>query len=600
MRLFVLLSLTLLAPLAHAAPAPATSPAVHYTLRFPAPQTHYFEVEAQIPTQGADTLEVFMPVWAPGSYLVREFSRHVEHVRALDTGGRPLPVAKSAKNRWQITSAGTTSVHLHYRVYGNEMSVRTNFVDADLAMLSPPATFISPVLGLDRPYTVTIERPKAWRSAHTSLEKTAPDTYRAPDFDTLIDSPIVAGTPTVEGFTIDGIEHALITFDADERFDPARATRDLAKLVATHRTFWGRLPDYEHYLFLNMLVGRGGGLEHSSSTVIMGHRRIQQTPADYENWLRLVSHEFFHAWNVKRLRPETLGPFDYERENHTESLWIAEGITSYYDTLLARRAGLVKDALVLERLSKKIAALQAAPGRTVRSLALASYDAWIRYYRPDENSANTNISYYTKGSVVAFLLDAEIRQRTKGTKSLDHVMRAAWAKLGAKGYTPEGFTAVINDVTGSDLTPWIAAAVDGTGELDYTTALKWWGLRFKPIETKPDAPRPGWLGLKTSDEPRATITQVRADGPAHLAGLNVGDELLAIDNDRVPPEWSDALKHTTPGQTAQILVSRRGSLRRIPVKFAAPPKAQWTLEVDPKASKAQSARFKAWMAGPGR
>ncbi len=609
LRPLVLLSLVLtaalLAPPAAAAPPPEPA-AVRYTVRLPSPHTHYYEVEATYPQAGP--LTVFMPVWTPGSYLVREYARHVERLTAHDPAGRPLPVEKTAKNRWTIDGQTAAPITLRYRVYAFELSVRTNFLGADFGLLNGAATFLAPV-GADprTPYALSVEPPAGWQ-VHTALPAHpdgAPNHRLAPDLDTLIDSPVLMGPLTTQTFTVAGVDHTLVTAGgAAHGFDPLRAAEDLSKLVDAHRRFWGGLPDYDHYLFLNVLAGGGGGLEHRASTVIMGEPDLMRAPDAYRGWLRLASHEFFHTWNVKRLRPVELGPFDYERENHTRSLWIAEGVTSYFDALLWRRAGLATDDHLLERLSDKIKRLQTTPGRHVRSLELASFDAWIRAYRPDENSVNSDISYYTKGAVVAFLLDARIQRLSGGKRTLDDVMRAAWARYADRaGFTTDAFYALASEIAGHDLSDFFDAAAAGTAELDYAPALAWFGLRFKaPAPPEPGAPISGWLGLRADGaDGRLTVNAVPTGTPAAKAGLAPGDELIALDDRRLDPTgWDAARAKYAPGTTGQLLVSRRGTLRRLPVTFGAAPTDTWTLERDPKATAAQQARFARWVGAPAK
>jgi predicted metalloprotease with PDZ domain len=589
----------------HADPAAAQTAAepLRYTLSFPAPQTHYMEISVAVPTDRRPDVELMMAVWTPGSYLVREYERNVEAVTAASPDGRALPVVKSDKNRWRVTTGGAPSVTVRYRVYGREMSVRTNWVEAGFALVNGAPTFLTLADRTPRAHEVTITPAAGWSRSMTGLPEMAGGShrYRAPDFDTLADSPILIGNPTVYEFTVDGKKHYLVNEGEGGVFDGARAAKDLEAIVREHRRMWGPLP-YDKYLFLNLLVEAGGGLEHKNSTVLMGSRWLTRTRRSYISWLDLASHEFFHVWNVKRLRPVELGPFDYENEVHTKSLWIAEGVTEYYADLAVHRAGLMTRDEYLDSLSDRIEELQTTPGRLVQSAEMASFDAWIKYYRPDENSINTSISYYTKGSVVALLLDARIRKATNGARSLDDVMKAAYDKYsGMRGYTADEFRAVAEQVAGTSLKAFWDAAVTGTEELDYKEALETLGLRFRSVAVPADRPGRPWLGITTrNDAGRLLVSQVRRDTPAMTAGLNVDDEIIAIGDYRVRADRLDnRLDQYRPGDKVTLLVARREQLLRLEVTFGTEPPRAWRLEVNPSATDAQQSSRGRWL-NPGR
>jgi predicted metalloprotease with PDZ domain len=588
----------------HAAAARAQSAPepIRYTLSFPAPQTHYVDITATVPTGRRPDVELMMPVWTPGSYLVREYARNVEALTAAGPDGRPLDVDKSKKNHWRIATGGAPTITVKYRVYCREMSVRTNWVEADFAMLNGAPTFITLADLTPRPHEIVINPAAGWKRSVTALPpmNDGEHRYRAPDYDTVVDSPIVIGNPAVYDFEVDGKKHSLVNVGEGGVFDGARAARDLEAIVKEDRRLWGFLP-YDRYIFFNMITESGGGLEHKNSTVLMTNRWSTRTRRAYLGWLELASHEYFHAWNIKRLRPAELGPFDYENENITRSLWIAEGFTDYYADLQVLRAGLQTRDEYLEDLSSTIELLQTTPGRLVQSAEMASFDAWIKYYRPDENSNNTSISYYTKGTVIAFLLDAKIRKATNGAKSLDDVMRLAYEKFsGPKGYTPEQFRAVIEQVAGRSLQGFWETTIEGTSELDYTEALDAFGLRFKPAAQQPAdrASRP-WLGITTrNDDGRLVITQVQRGSPADVAGLNVDDEILAIDEFRVRADrLENRLEQYKSGDRVSVLVARREQLVRIPTTFGAEPQRAWRVEVNPAATDAQRRLLDGWLRG---
>jgi len=586
----------------HAAAAGAqTAPEpIRYTLSFPAPQTHYVEVTATVPTGRRADVDLMMAVWTPGSYLVREYARNVEAVTAAGPDGRALDVDKSKKNHWRIATGGAPSITLKYRLYCREMSVRTNWVESDFAMINGAPTFITLADLAPRPHEVIINPAPAWKRSVTPLPEMGggEHRYRAPDYDTLVDSPIVVGNPAVYDFVVDGKKHSLVNVGEGGVFDGTRAAKDLETIVKEDRRLWGFLP-YDRYVFFNMITESGGGLEHKNSTLLMTNRWTTRTRRAYLSWLELASHEYFHAWNVKRLRPAELGPFNYEDENITRSLWIAEGFTDYYAELQVHRAGLSTRDEYLEGLSNAIEALQTTPGRLVQSAEMASFDAWIKYYRPDENSPNTSISYYTKGTVIAFLLDAKIRKET--AKSLDDVMRLEYERFsGAKGYTPEEFRVEAEKVTGLNLKQFWDAAVESTAELNYSEALDTFGLRFKPVPP-PVADRPAktWLGITTrNDNGRLVVSQVQRGSPADVAGINVDDEILAIDDFRVRADrFENRLEQYKPGDKVSVLVARREQLLKVDVPLMSEPVRSWRLEVNPNATEIQRRELEAWLRG---
>jgi predicted metalloprotease with PDZ domain len=576
---------------------------IRYALSFTAPHTHYVEVRAEVPTSGRSEVELMMAVWTPGSYLIREYERHVENIAATGSG-TALAVTKTAKNRWAIATGGADTVIVTYRVYGREMSVRTNWIESGFALINGAPTFLTLADSHARPHEVTLTLPASWTRAMTALPTLAdrPHSFRAASYDMLVDSPILLGSQSMYDFEIDGRMHRLVNEGEAGVFDGARAAHDFESIAREQHRFWGTVP-YSSYVCLNLITESAGGLEHCDSAVLMTSRWATRTRKAYLGWLELASHELFHVWNGKRLRPTALGPFDYEREAHTRSLWVVEGITDYYGDLLLHRAGLSTREEFLSSLSNKIEALQTTPGRAVHSIVNASFDAWIKFYRPDENSPNTSISYYIKGSVVAFLLDVRIRRVSSGRRSLDDVMRAAYAKYsGERGYSEPEFRALVEDVAGASLESFWLSALEGTGELEYADALDALGLRFKTAE--PDTgktPRRATLGTVTKiDGGRLVVAQVKRGTAAHEAGLNVDDEIVAIDDFRIRPDQLEArMEQYVAGDRVALLVARRDRLIRLDVTLGAEPSKSWQLEPDPAATPGQRAGLDFWLAQSG-
>ncbi len=583
-----------------AAPAESqTLEPVRYTLSFPAPHTHYVEVEASVPTDGRPQIEVMMAVWTPGSYLVREYARHVEALTATDSNRASLGVEKTRKNRWRIVTGGARTVRLRYRVYAHEMSVRTNWVDEEFALLNGAPTFITLVESPSRrAHEVRVLLPNGWAQSLSGMQAgAAENTYVAPDYDTLVDSPIVAGTPSVYQFQISGKSHYLVDFRERGVWNGPQAVQDLAKIAETTSRFWGDVP-FDRFYFFNIIGAPRNGLEHKNSTVMNIPLESASSREGYLDWLSLAAHEYFHAWNVKRLRPVELGPFDYENEVYTKSLWFAEGVTDYYADVILSRAGVAIRDEYLNALSSQIRSLQTTPGRLEQSAEMASYDAWIKYYRTDENTPNTSISYYVKGAVVGFLLDAKLRRLTNGSKSLDDVMRVMYSRFsGDRGFSAEDLRTVAATVVGPanvrELRAWLDRALETTEELDYTEALDWFGLRLTPA---PEAPQP-WLGILTRiADQRTLVSEVRRGSPAFAAGVSVGDEVTALNGEPVQPgQLDDRLGKLTPGAKIGLSLSRSDAIRVIEITLGIDPGHGWTVSVSPVTTQQQQRNLEEWL-----
>jgi predicted metalloprotease with PDZ domain len=505
--------------LAAATPAlagPALEPIV-YTVKFPEPAKHYALVEAVVPTGKQAAVELMMPVWTPGFYRVENYAGKVDNLSARTPEGKMLPVEQPRKNRWRVQVGGAPAVVVSYRLGCTGRSVTGNWVGEDMLVLNGGPSFLTLAEKARRPHEVRLELPPGWKRPMTGLDPAPggkPDCYRAADFDTLVDSPIVAGNLAVREFEVGGSKHFLVNAGDFARWDGDRVARDVEKIVRAHQQMWGFLP-FKRYVFLFVFRPGGGGLEHANSTLVTTSPTGMQNPRGYQSWLGLVCHEYFHAFNAKRLRPAELGPFDYEKEPRTSGLWVAEGLTVYYDGLLLARAGLSGREECLARLSSRIRQLQTTPGRLVQSLEQASLDVWTSSFSGMGGGPKT-VSYYAKGPVVGFLLDARIRSATGGAKSLDDLMKLAYIRYsGERGFTEKQFREAASEVAGVDLAEWLNATVSSTKELDYEEALDWFGLRFAPangkeaastwrLEVRPDATAAqqdrlaAWLGPAAS------------------------------------------------------------------------------------------------------
>ncbi len=573
---------------------------IRYTLSFPAPHTHYVEVEASYPTEGRANIELMMAVWTPGSYLVREYERNVEALTAANQARAPLVVEKTRKNRWRITTGGAPAVWVRYRIYAHEMSVRTNWVDDELAVINGAPTFLTLVESpapARRAHEVRMVLPRAWKGSFSAMASGAGEnTYTAPDYDTLVDSPIVAGSPSVYEFSVQGRPHYLVNFRERGIWNGPQAARDLAVVSAAIASFWGQVP-FDRYYFFNIIGSARNGLEHKGSTMM--NTPLEADARDgYLQWLSLASHEYFHAWNGKRLRPVELGPFDYENEVYTRALWLVEGVTDYYADLMLARAGVVTPDEFLGALSAQIRNLQTTPGRLEQSVEMASYDAWIKYYRTDENTPNTSISYYVKGAVVGFLLDANIRRLTDGARSLDDVMRLMLKRFSAeKGFTREDVRAAAAEIVGpahaQDIRAWLEKALETTSELDYAAAIEWFGLRM----TSPSSAPRAWLGVTTRTENQKTVVSgIRRGSPAAAAGLSLLDEISAVNGVPLQPgQLTQRLAQFAPDTRVTFSVVRRDATTPIAITLGTDPGHGWVLSPSPGATRVQSQRLDAWV-----
>lgn len=576
--------------------SPAEEAAVDYLIDTSQLQNHRLIVTATVPPEAfpTDRREVGLPVWTPGSYKVRDYSRFLSTVTALNPGAS---VTKTAKNRWLVEGVPTNEpVRLSYEVYGHELTVRTNYFTPELSLVVGAATFVAPAPLQSQemvalPYSVEFQ---TTQPVYSGLRKLSEQKFKASDYVELVDSPFLLGDVTSHPFEVAGVPHFLVQAGDDRYWEVEKSLKDVSALIQETQKMWGDVP-YQRYLILNLITDTRGGLEHRNSTVVMAERFATRDKEKYLGWLSLISHEFFHTWNVKRLRPVSLRPFDFERETYTRSLWIAEGITSYYDDLLVRRAGLSTKDEYLKALSKQLNRLQQTPGRKHITLTDASFDAWIRLYQPTDDLHNSNISYYNKGAVVAWLLDTEIRKRTRGRKSLDDVMRKAYQTFQDEGFEEREFRRLVSSVAGSDFSQFFEKTLDSTEELDFTGALEYWNLSWEP---KDDSDGP-YLGVDLADGPRAVVEKVFEDSPAAKAGLAPGDELLSIDQIRLPATSPlSVLEHYEKDKEHTVLISRLGRLQEKTVVLDSEPYP--TRELDFKeAGKAAEAKWKSWL-GPDK
>lgn len=579
-------------------------PRIAYALAMTRPHTHLYEVTITIDGWSEPRLDLVMPSWTPGSYMIREYARHVQDFAATNDG-HPARWEKTAKDGWRVETTLAGRVRVSYRVYAHELTVRTCHLDGTHGFANGAAVFLFIPGRTQEPVTLEIAVPARWQVA-TGLEPLGGGNgvfrFRARDYDELVDGPVECGTHRLLEFEVDGVPHRIALWGRGNE-DEAHLTEDTRAIVRAQREFFGGVP-YKRYTFIHHLASGRGGLEHRNSSVFLVDRFGFRPRASYERFLELVSHEFFHVWNVKRIRPKPLGTIDYRVENHTRQLWTIEGVTSYYEKRFVAAAGLYPKERFLERVAEEISSLQAKPGRTLQSLEQSSFDAWIKQYRPDENSGNTSISYYQKGALVALMLDLEIRALTSRAKCLDDVVKhlAHEATLDDAGFAePDGFLAAVEAVAGEQgggFRKFFERFVSGTVELDYERALGHAGLAIAWARTAAtEGDRPGWLGAATRPDGRGlVVVSVRSDGPAEAAGLYSGDELLAIDGERVDAaRLPSRLAERPPGTTVRVTVFRRDALQEIPVTLGEPPAECASIVPVEGATVEQAALREAWL-----
>ena len=549
---------------------PRTQLEILYQVAMPQPQSHLFEVTLQVKGWRSPFLDLKMPVWTPGSYLVREYARHVQD---FAVEGRAWQ--KIAKNHWQIETANLSEITLQYRVFANDLTVRTNHLDATHGYFNGAALFFYLPGFENNPIHITVVSPQPDWQVTTPLPAVAGQagqayTFVANDFDTLVDSPFEIGRHQLYNFEVLGKPHQLAVW-GQGNVEPDRLIADTQKVIEVEAELFSGLP-YDSYLFLLHLSAQGyGGLEHKDSCTLNYPRLGFRAEDRYQRFMQLVAHEFFHLWNVKRIRPQALEVFDYEGENYTPSLWFSEGTTSYYDLTIPLRAGIYGAKGFLQGLSKEITRFLTTPGRKVQPLSESSFDAWIKLYRRDANSDNNQMSYYLKGEMVSLLLDLLIRSRHSNGRSLDDVMRQMWQQFGISetGFTPEQLEAVITSVAEVDLTDFFQRFLHTTEELPFDEYLEPFGLRLQPEET---AGKPPYLGLTVKTENgREIVKFVEMGSPAAMAGVDPDDELLAIDGLRIKAEQlGDRLKDYPPNAQVNLTFFHQDELKNCTITLTEP------------------------------
>ncbi len=576
---------------------------LRYRLALPRPESHLVEVELRFHPGGA-TATVEMPAWCPGSYLIRDYARHLRDLVAEDAdSGRRLEAVQVSKREWTIRAGDADEVRIRYRVYGHELTVRTNHIDRTHAFLHGPAVFLFPTAARDWPCEVEVAAPAGW---HIETGLAGGDgRYRAGDVDELLDCPLHLGPVELRELHAGGRPIRLAVWGHEEHGGPFGLddlVRDLAKVIDSHAARLGELPCSAYSFILMLSPGAYGGLEHRSSSANLNSPFAFAQGKTYQELVELLSHELFHAWNGKRLRPAAFDRFDYGRENYTRCLWVIEGLTSYYDRLAVRRAGVMTARQYLGKLLEDWGRMLTVPGRFRHSLEDSSLNAWQKLYKPDESNINTSISYYLKGSLAMAALDLELRRRSEGEIDLDRVLIHLWREFGARerGY-PEDVRAIFEEASGLELGDFFARHIHGREDPDMKGALAALGLdltaTWDGYKREEGSRPPVWLGLLLLPGGGRLVAGVLDGGPAERAGLSPGDEIIALNRYQVMGEADlrSKLAGRAAGEGIALAVFRRGRLETLDLELETAPHTRLELVAQAEAGGTAKKLYRDWM-----
>ena len=569
-----------------------------FTVTMENPSTHYFHVEMSCTGQSDEKVDFKMPVWTPGYYKIQNLSKYVSNFDARNEKGNQLPFAKTAKNCWRVTTKDEKRVIISYDVYAPELAVFESYLGADQAFISPVGVFMFPDGKIDQPVLVHLKPFRSWKNISTGLDKVddQPNTYFASNFDVLFDCPILIGNHQVINFLVKGIPHSLAV-SASDTLDKSTFIADLTKMVETATSMMGEIP-YTHYTFLT-IGSFGGGLEHGNSCALSCSGAVADTlnKAEYKKWLSFVTHEYFHLYNVKSIRPIALGPFDYERECYTNMLWVSEGFTVYYEYLILNRAGILTSGECLKNFAENIAAYENCPGHWLESATSSSFDAWIHFFDRSGDSWNNTISYYDKGCALGILLDMKIRNVTQSQRSLDDVMRGlyhTYYKELKRGFTDEEFKQQCEKVAGTSLDEIFhyAASVD---PIDYPSYFQLAGLSIDTIATVSDDGV--YFGASLRDDGENSILyNVERNSPVWNAGVGNGDELLTVEGQKADNKtFKSLLKTKKPGEKLHLTLKRGGARWSVDVVLLPPIKKSFEITPMKNASLKQKSVLESWL-----
>lgn len=571
---------------------------VSYEVSFPRVDNHYIHVRMTIDSIGAEEMEVSLPVWTPGSYLVREYAQHIESIKARSKDGRTvLDMVKTDKNTWHIPVGRRTSIIIDYDLYCKDATVRTNYADKDQATIIGANTFLYIDGGQSLPSTIEFKPKAGWKDIATSLPQKGRSKWKrsASNYDEIVDSPIVIGTLTFYDFDVSGVPHKLAVY-GEGNADMPKLVKDLQRVCEEEVALFREMPCDEYLFILLLTENRYNGLEHLNSSLNQLPRLDFYPRAKYQRSMGLLSHEYFHLWNVKRIRPAALSSFDYDKEVYTRQLWVAEGITSNYDDYVLYLSEIFTREEYLKVVAKMLNGVVNNPGDDVQSLTEASHDAWLKYYRRNANSNNNLVTYYDKGATTVHALNMLIMHESKGERSFDDVLKVLWKDYKAdpdEGFTEAEFQAMVEQVAGVPLGDFFKRHIYGTEPIDYPAYFKYAGLELVDANTESKSV---YLGMSASmKEGKLIISKLDKHYGAYKAGLNTGDEIVAINGYRVMKDYKRFFDTRKVGDKIKVLYSRNGEIMETTVTLTADKRVNYVFqEIKRPGKTAQKVRDK-WL-----
>ena len=546
---------------------------VHYRVEIKTPQNHLVRVSMWLKKCGREKMAFFLSSWSPGSYLMREYARHIRRFCAMQENGEVLFHQQVAKGSFLVDFSRSDlknpldSFSIEYDIYCHELTVRTSHVDDSHAFLHGPS-YLMGVEGVELAApTIEFHFPPLWSKIATGLKDISKERghflYQAGNYDELLDTPVEIGCHESDGFLLGGKPHHL-NFYGSLYPHGRKLKEDIKRIVETVSDAWGEVP-YDQYVFITHFIpGFYGGLEHHNSTALHYDGTTLHHREKYLVWLELVAHEYFHTWNVKRIRPKELGPFDYCTENYTRMHWLTEGLTSFMDGLLVLRSGLMELNEYLDKIVRELNALAQVPGRKFHSLEDSSFNAWIKLYRPDENTQNSSVSYYLKGSLVFLALQCMLGKQGEDMTSFMALLWKRYKENPKEGMEAEEVYGMIQDIAGKEVRERFEIYIVTTEEIDFASHLSHIGLELQWEESKES--KAHWGIVPRIEGERVFVEKVLLDGPAYKAGFNAGDEILFVNGIRfLNQQWSDFPRHARIGVFHQVLISRLGGLVKLQI-----------------------------------